>query len=360
MNVRNVLSSEFVYSDEIAAVIELAAASGRNVLLWGPAGHGKSEMTLAALQALATPGESIFVQSFGEGMDEATLWGGLDLAALEDERIMRFNTDKSFLKARLAIFEEMFDASTSVLLALKDTLTAKQLRKGAQQVAMKTRVIVALTNRDPSEISEMGPAAHALIERFPFQLKVEWPSYTAADYLSMLRKVAPKVSGNLEVGGVLPILADLTAKMAETGDRPVSPRMAVYALEAVCASARLRGVSTVGKEDLLVLRFVSGYEAIAASIQSELTAAAERAAAAEEVRKVVIAVGALGDEFLQAKIAASPIKLLQVAKRARDLGDIAGGLRVTDELVEIRKGLRQTVDQIGAEAAKVALEVTRA
>ena len=113
--IRSALASEFIYSDDIARAVALAVGSGKNLLLWGPAGHGKSEMVMRALSVVADDSE-IFVQSFGEGMDEATLWGGLDFAALEREKELRYFPQNSFLAKEVAVFEELFDAPASVLL----------------------------------------------------------------------------------------------------------------------------------------------------------------------------------------------------------------------------------------------------
>src|SRR3989344_7001698 len=171
--IRDRLGREYILHEEIARLLALAFDSGKNVLLWGLGGHGKSEMVAAALACVATDAE-IFVQSFGEGMDEATLWGGLDFAALERDKKLIYHPENSFLNRPYAVFEEMFDAPASVLLALKDTLTARKLRKGSQVFPMKTNVIIAITNKNPQDLSDLGPAAAALVERFPLQLKVDW------------------------------------------------------------------------------------------------------------------------------------------------------------------------------------------
>ena len=139
------LERDFIKVEEIARILALALSSGKNVL-WGPGGHGKSEMVQNALNEVARD-EEIFVQSFGEGMDEATLWGGLDFKALDTEKVLRYFPGTHFSRRRTRYFEEIFDAPASVLLALKDTLTAKKLRKGTQQFGMVTKVIVALTTR---------------------------------------------------------------------------------------------------------------------------------------------------------------------------------------------------------------------
>ncbi|MDQ7814274.1 MAG: AAA family ATPase [Patescibacteria group bacterium] len=354
--IKSALASEFIYSDDIARAVALAVESGKNLLLWGPAGHGKSEMIQRALSVVAAD-EDIFVQSFGEGMDEATLWGGLDFAALENEKVLRYFPEQSFLAKSYAVFEELFDAPSSVLLGLKDTLTARVLRKGSQRFAMKTRVIIALTNKDPAEVSELGPAAHALIERFPIQMRVAWTSYTSQDYISLFGKVAPRLPG-ADLNGTSRILAEMIAKAGEQG-QPISPRSAVHALGVVKAAASLRGSAVVEKVDLLDLKFVDGMENLAESLQKEIEAAAERAAAEGRVVEAERKLGTLLAGMEEAKKAQSPIKLLQSAKALAAFGDEAASLKVTDGLTDRRKRVRDSASEKAAEAQKLALENTR-
>ncbi len=347
------LSAKFVRCEEIARILALAVASGRNVLLWGPGGHGKSEMVAAALEVVAAETE-VFVQSFGEGMDEATLWGGLDFAALEGEKELRYHPENSFLAKRFAVFEEVFDAPAVVLLALKDTLTARRLRKGAQSFPMTTRVVIGITNRDPEEVADLGPAAAALIERFPLQLHVRWPSYKASDYNSMFAKVAPSLPG-ADLNGSCGVLAELIAKAGE-GDSPISPRSAVYALGVVKAAAALRGDGQVHKEDLVDLRFIDGLEGLADNIRQELDQAFERAAAEGRLKEAERRLQSLLGEYGQAD---SPIKCLQAARRFLAFQDEVANLAVTDGLTDRRKSLRETAATKAAEAQAKAMETTR-
>lgn len=354
--IKAALTATFINVEEMARILALAITSGQNVLLWGPAGHGKSEMVTAALQQVVNE-DDVFVQSFGEGMDEATLWGGLDFQALESEKVLRYFPEQSFLAAPYAVFEELFDAPSTVLLALKDTLTARKLRKGAQQYAMKTKVIIALTNKDPKEISDLGPAAHALIERFPLQLEVKWASYGSADYLRLFEKVGPGMSG-AHLNGTQRVLAELVAKSGEgSGNAPISPRSAVHALRAVKASAELRGSQIVEKQDLTDLRFVDGLEGIASGIQKELDAAYERAAAEGRVQDCEQKLNVLLADLRQSE--GSPIKLLQMAKRFQALADEAANLKVTDQLADRRKRLRDSIAEKSAAAQKAAFDATR-
>jgi hypothetical protein len=347
------LSAKFIKCEDIARILALAIQSERNVLLWGPGGHGKSEMVAAALEVVAKESE-IFVQSFGEGLDEAALWGGLDFRALEEEKELRYHPENSFLSKEYAVFEEVFDAPAVVLLALKDTLTARRLRKGNQSYPMRTKVVIGITNRDPDEISEMGPAAAALIERFPLQLRVSWPSYKAADYNSLFAKVAPRLPG-ADLNGSTGVLAELVAKAGEN-DSPISPRSAVYALGVVKAAAALRGDGMVHKEDLVDLRFVDGLEGLADNIRQELEQAFERAAAEGRLKEAERKLQALLEEYGAAD---TPIKCLQAARRFLAYQDEIASLAVTDGLTDRRKSLRETAAAKSAEAQTKALEATR-
>lgn len=350
------LASQFINVDEIARVLALAVESKKNVLLWGPAGHGKSEMVTAALAAIVED-DDVFVQSFGEGMDEATLWGGLDFQALEAEKVLRYFPEQSFLAKPYAVFEELFDAPATVLLALKDTLTARKLRKGAQSFKMQTRVIIAITNKDPAEISDLGPAAHALVERFPLQLEVKWNSYAAADYLRLFNCVAPRLPG-ADLNGSTRVLAELMAKAAEGGEI-ISPRTAVHAVGVIKAAAAMRSSPVVEKADLIDLKFVDGLEGLAENIRQELDSAYERAAAESRVVAAECKLGEILMSFEDAKRAASPLKLLQAARRLAAFGDEAAGLKVTDGLTDRRKRVRESAAEKAAEAQKLALESTR-
>lgn len=352
------LERDFVKCEDLARVLTLAISSGKNVLLWGPGGHGKSEMVEAALaEVVSDVAEQVHVLSFGEGMDEAALWGGLDFRALDAEKIFRYFPEQSFLAKPFAVFEELFDAPASVLLALKDTLTSGWLRKGAQRFKKQTKVIIALTNKDPSEISELGPAAHALIERFPLQLCVKWPSYKPADYNQLFLKVAPRLSG-ADLNGMGIVLAEMLGKIAEQGD-PISPRSAVHALGVVKTSAALRGWAKVEKVDLLDLKYVDGFEALADNLKTELDKAAERSVAESAMQEAERKFQALVADYAAAEQAASPIQFLKVAKALGIFMDQVAALKVTDGLTERRKQLRESTATKSKLAQDKAIEVTR-
>ncbi len=348
-----ILNGAFVFVEEMSRVLSLAFTSKKNVIVFGPAGHGKSEMVKAVIDGLGLDNEA-FYQFFGEGMDESRLFGGLNFRKLEDEKILEYFPEKSFLNSRVVVFEELFDAPASVLLALKDVLTAKELRNGSQRFKMKTEIIICLTNKEPSEISDLGPAAHALIERFPLQLNLKWKNYSARSYLTMFEKVASRLNGPI-LNGFKAVLAEILAKASTEGNF-VSPRTAVHAFQICQSAAAMRGADHVGKEDLVDLRFLPGLEGLAETIQKDLDAAMERAAAE---RNIQVAESKLNELLSELSVATTPIKALQVAKKFVAFQDEISSLKVTDGLTERRKQLRETVGQKISEAQKLALDSTR-
>lgn len=366
-------TARFVKATALREIISLALVSGKNCILFGPGGHGKSEMTAAVLAAVT--GATSRTQMFGEGMDEARLYGGINLAKLNDptDPVIEYHPDRSFLAWDFAVFEELFDAPTSVLMTLKDTLTSKALRNGEQQFPMRTQSIVCATNREPGEVAEIGAAAQALIERFPLQLRVAWESYSSADYLEMFRTVGLKESASITLAelealkkrakavvvpdAVQRILAEMIANAVASGVT-ISPRSAMYALDLVRASAVINGRDTATKDDIRAIKYLPGCDELAAKISSEIETAVKRAEAEQKIRDAESRLRELQSEFQGS--AGSPIKCLQVAVRATQFSDTVANLTVTDNLSDRRKALRETAAKLSTDAQKAALSATRA
>src|SRR3989344_152107 len=344
--IKEILSAKFIFTDDIVEILAVALTAKKNCILWGPGGHGKSAMMTEVVNGLGLASET-WVQSFGEGLDEAALWGGLDFGKLERDKVLEYFPERSFLTRRIAVFEELFDAPASVLLSLKDTMTSGALRKGAQVFPMRTECIIGLTNREPAELAEMGPAAAALVERFPLQLRVTWPSYAASDYEAMYKKYP---SG---LNGFTPILAQVIGKAVADGN-VVSPRTAIHARDAVIGRAEAQGAREVEKTDLAALRFVPGLEKLGDTIVAEVEAAMARAAAAKALEGIECRFTEIG-----ADLGDTPIKNLQTAKRLAVLENELAEVRCPDELVKKRDGLRQAISQKISEVRRKAEELTR-
>lgn len=266
--VREALEERFVYFDEIADLISAAFYEPCNLLLWGPGGHGKSEMVLAAIRALGLSDDEVFVQSFGEGMSEDRLWGGPDMASLDT--CLKYDTSRSFLapQYKVVVFEELFDAPAQALLPLKDVLTRKVFMNGPDRVKLGAKVVIACTNKDPREFGEGNDAVQALMERFLLQKEVRWPAYEEKNYLNLFSRVRPNASkGGREFHQRL---ASVIASLNESKTFVMSPRMALQSLEVVGNCAKIRGDNVITADAFQSIRFVQGMQSYTADLPRKI------------------------------------------------------------------------------------------
>ena len=325
--IKGILDEKFIETEKPAKILSLAMKSKKNCILFGPAGHGKSEMVKEVVDNYY-PEEEVFIQSFGEGMDEARLFGGLDMKALKEDNVIQYNPERSFLNHRVAIFEELFDAPAVVLLALKDTLTAKELRNGAQKHAMRTETIIALTNHNPAEISNLGPAAHALIERFPLQLNVEWEEYTEEVFINLFNKVKPRAGVIMKSN-----LAELIAQVHQGGGF-ISPRSAIHALETIMDNEEK------GDKAFLALEFIPGFESCLDDIRNMLRTKRKKRKSESELNEIENKMREITSKL---ELNSCPIESLKAAKRLTQLDNKLEELAVPDSLIETRSSLRGTI-----------------
>lgn len=239
--------------------------AGENVLLTGPGGYGKTDAAILFFNFLkskdAITDESPFVLAFGQGMTEERLFAGLDIKKFQSEGEIIYNLKKAFVNHEYVVFEELFDAYPGVLLILKDVLQAKCVRMGATVFPLRTRFIVACTNRSNDEVAH-DRSTWALLERFAFQKEVTWTSWEESDYLAAFEAATGEKADET---------AEAVAKIAAAsskGDMKISPRTAYKALKAV----RMNGNDISVLEDILgfdkkaVMNVMSAREAISADI----------------------------------------------------------------------------------------------
>ncbi|TWT79349.1 AAA domain (dynein-related subfamily) [Planctomycetes bacterium CA13] len=269
--VRETLESRFIHADEIVQVLTHAFFQPCNVLLWGPGGHGKSDMVMTALRALGYEEDEIFLQSFGEGMTEDRLWGGPNIAKLDV--CLEYDTDRSFLPYEVVILEEILDASSQALLPLKDVLTRRVFMNGNQGVPMMSKSIVACTNKDPRQFAKDSDAVKALLERFPLQLEVRWPSYEQTDYEALFSKTHPDAGPDRRK--LNRIYAHVIADLNDERDAGfhVSPRIALGGLRLAANSVGRHGRRKMIVEDILTIRNVQGMESYKKDVEAMIRSA---------------------------------------------------------------------------------------
>lgn len=193
------LKAKFVHVDELFEVVRLAVNAKENVILYGPGGHGKSDITKFLLELIYPEqvGKSLQMNSSTTVSD---LFGGVDFNTFHNEKILQFAFETSIFSKKAGIIEEMFDGRPDVLLALKEILTSGiACYAGNDSLCFKlqTQIVIGCTNVAPNEFVESADnimAAKALLERFTFQTNVVWPDYSSNSYFEMLQKQTKVVS----------------------------------------------------------------------------------------------------------------------------------------------------------------------
>lgn len=195
--IHKVLSKKFINTSEISDVLKNAMKNSMNLIIYGIGGFGKSEMVTELFSGPEFK-DMVFVKSLSEATTEEDLFGGINVKKLSDTGVVEYNCENSFANKEIVVFEEIFDANPRVLAALKDTLTAKEIRNGNQRFPMKTKVIIGLTNRTYEEVIQ-DDSTEALTQRFPLSFKLQY-DLTAIDIAALTLNKYPEIDSKKMMG----------------------------------------------------------------------------------------------------------------------------------------------------------------
>jgi len=244
------VGADFVFMDKSLSILDIGLKTGKNIVLYGPGGHGKSELTLAYL---AEKGIDPYVITMGTGMTTDRLFGGLDIPTFEKTGKIEYLVENSFMNNEYVIFEELFDAPDFILEQLKDILSSKVFRNGTQIFPIKTKFIICCTNRTREEFSK-NASLKALMERFPLELNVIWDNYTEASYNKLLET-------KFGEGNIDPIIPFLLQEY-HRGGITISPRVAVtaYTVYQECGPDSLSFIAEFAKKPTLIADTLKKYQ----------------------------------------------------------------------------------------------------
>jgi hypothetical protein len=246
----NAVAEKFVFMDKTISVLNVGFQTGKNVVLYGAGGHGKSEITLDFLQS---KGITPYVITMGTGMTTDRMFGGLDIPTFEKTGKIEYLVENSFMNHEYVVFEELFDAPDFILEQLKDILSSGVFRNGTQIFPINTKFIICCTNRTRDEFSK-NMSLKALMERFPLELNVIWDNYTEITY----NKLLESKFGEGEVDPVIPYLLQEYAKNGIT----ISPRVAVTAYQVYdeCGPESLSFIAEFAKKPSLIAETIKKFE----------------------------------------------------------------------------------------------------
>lgn len=215
----SVKTTDFVFMEKTLTVLNLGIESGKNVILYGPGGYGKSELTEAFFNE---KGITPYTITMGTGMTTDRLFGGLDIPTFNSTGKIEYLVENSFMNHEYVVFEELFDAPDFILEQLKDILSSGVFRNGSQVFNIKTKYIICATNRTREEFSK-NASLQALMERFPLELNVIWDNHNEITYNTLLES-------KFGVGNVDPVVPFILERYAKKGVT-ISPRVAVTAYQ---------------------------------------------------------------------------------------------------------------------------------
>lgn len=215
----SVKTTDFVFMEKTLTVLNLGMESGKNVILYGPGGYGKSEITEAFFKE---KGITPYTITMGTGMTTDRLFGGLDIPTFNSTGKIEYLVENSFMNHEYVVFEELFDAPDFILEQLKDILSSGVFRNGSQVFNIKTKYIICATNRTREEFSK-NASLQALMERFPLELNVVWDNHNEIAYNTLLES-------KFGIGNVDPVVPFILERYAKKGVT-ISPRVAVTAYQ---------------------------------------------------------------------------------------------------------------------------------
>jgi hypothetical protein len=247
---KTTIGEKFVFMDKTMSILNVGMSTNKNVVLYGPGGHGKSEITLDFLKE---KGIDPYIITMGTGMTTDRLFGGLDIPTFEASGKIEYLVENSFMNHEYVIFEEMFDAPDFILEQLKDIISSGVFRNGTQKFPIKTKFIVCCTNRTREEFSK-NMSLKALMERFPLELNVVWHNYTEIAYSKLLET-------KFGEGNIDPIIPFLLQEYAKNGI-VISPRVAVTAYQVFdqCGPDSLTFIAEFAKKPSLIADAIKKFE----------------------------------------------------------------------------------------------------
>lgn len=285
-----------LYNFNAASELAWAWNSGENVILFGPGGYGKSDAATLFAEHLSEKGiitTDPYVMAFGQGMTEEKLLGGINIKKFQNEGEIEYLLKNAFVSHEVVIFEELWDAFPAVLLILKDILQSKCVRMGNQVMPIKTKMVIACTNRSREEVVS-DDSTEALMQRFFYEQEVVWSSWETSDYLG-----AFKAATGLEENPLMQSVATCCAESSK-GEYKISPRTAGKALK----SAQING-----------LQCLKGAYGLGKAVKAELKVQDSRKADLEQKESFMLRYKAITQLHCQAMESQSAINVAKLAKQ---------------------------------------------
>ncbi len=266
-----ILNNGLVGKEKVMKLGLLSILSGENMILVGPPGTAKSEISRRLREILADSGsETYFEYLFTKFTTPEEIFGPLSIKQLQNDKFER-NTEGYMPSSRIVFLDEIFKANSSILNTLLTILNERVFHNGLKREKTPLISLIGASNELPFENDELT----ALYDRFLIRAVVGYVSddeieelldiketemeipaeikFTESD-LNEIRNESEKVRVTSGIKRtVMQIRQDYNKIFAEDNHEIISDRKLVKMVKLLKISAYLNGRDKVDFSDLMLL-----------------------------------------------------------------------------------------------------------
>ena len=266
-----ILNNGLVGKEKVMKLGLLSILAGENMILVGPPGTAKSEISRRLREILADSGsETYFEYLFTKFTTPEEIFGPLSIKQLQNDKFER-NTEGYMPSSRIVFLDEIFKANSSILNTLLTILNERVFHNGLKREKTPLISLIGASNELPFENDELT----ALYDRFLIRAVVGYVSddeiemlldiketdmeipaeikFTESD-LNEIRNESEKVRVTFGIKKtIMQIRQDYNKIFAEDNHEIISDRKLVKMVKLLKISAYLNGRNKVDFSDLMLL-----------------------------------------------------------------------------------------------------------
>ena len=266
-----ILNNGLVGKEKVMKLGLLSILSGENMILVGPPGTAKSEISRRLREILADPdSETYFEYLFTKFTTPEEIFGPLSIKQLQNDKFER-NTEGYMPSSRIVFLDEIFKANSSILNTLLTILNERVFHNGLKREKTPLISLIGASNELPFENDELA----ALYDRFLIRAVVGYVSddeieelldiketdmeipveikFTESD-LNEIKNESEKVRVTSGIKRtIMQIRQEYNKIFAEDNHEIISDRKLVKMVKLLKVSAYLNGRDKVDFSDLMLL-----------------------------------------------------------------------------------------------------------
>ena len=266
-----ILNSGLVGKEKVMKLGLLSILSGENMILVGPPGTAKSEISRRLREILADSGsETYFEYLFTKFTTPEEIFGPLSIKQLQNDKFER-NTEGYMPSSRIVFLDEIFKANSSILNTLLTILNERVFHNGLKREKTPLISLIGASNELPFENDELT----ALYDRFLIRAVVGYVSDDEIEELLDIKETEMEIPAEIKftesdlneiknesekvrvTSGIkrtiIQIRQEYNKIFAEDNHEIISDRKLVKMVKLLKVSAYLNGRDKVDFSDLMLL-----------------------------------------------------------------------------------------------------------